>query len=649
MEVGGDEMWHNTDYIIQMNKKKRPSFGFMLLKLFFISVLIFGMNLILQTNPISETLSHFIKMPKLFFLNWLPVLVLLILLLALSGELHVSALGTFLLFFSLSLANRMKIEARNEPLFFSDFQVMKEAGLVVFQSSPLRVVILSLVVTTFLLSVLLFFKKKNRNRSESSVSALPRVLLAAGSITAAVFLRPLYTNKDLRFTDKETVEYSDSVIYYNRFGFIYRFIASSGSYSDVYRPPFYDEEKIETLETAGENNRKKLIEKWNEEDKADIIFILSESFCDIPDLPFFQYKNDGYPLVNYRRIKEEALINGYIDVSGFGGGTANTEFDILTACCSNSVDTESLYPYRAIRRDISSVPRLLRRIGYKTNAIQPMQDWYYNVGTVYRHFGFEQSRFLKDFQGKSLRGGYMNEKDTIQRVIDDYEAHIRTNDRKTPIFNYCVTIQNHAYYKYSKYPDETVPVLFDKKWLTSKGVESLATYFHGLRDVDRELGRLVDYLKKVDRPVILVYYGDHLPHLPPEPDVLKNIGYLSSDKDLKKYRPPFFIWANERGKEKVLRKKPKLPADRVISSSYLSPLVLEMLGYDGISNFMDFVNELRKKGAYPVIRPETTRRLYRDQKKYRFENPSELTSDELDFMTYVAWQYHILQTAYREK
>lgn len=642
-------MWHNTDYIIQMKKTKKSSAWSSFCKLFLFSVLIFWMNLVLQTNPLKETFSHFLKMPRLFLLNWIPVLGLLLFLFAISGRLSISVISSFSFFFLLLIANRLKIEARNEPLFFSDFQVLKEASLVVLQSSSLWLMLLCLFGLALFLLIGFYWIKVRRKPSTPSVSWIVRVPLLIICVAGSIFLRSFYTNKDLRFTDKETVDYSDSVIYFNRFGFLYRFIASSGTYSNVYRPPFYDEDQMKHLEMANEKERKAVEEKWMNREKADIIFILSESFCDIADLPFFEYKEDGYPLPSYKKIKAEAVISGHIDVSGFGGGTANTEFDILTACCSNSVDTESLYPYRAIRRDIASVPRWLKRIGYKTNAIQPMQDWYYNVGNVYRHFGFDQARFLKDFKGKPLRGGYMNEKDTIQRVIDDYDEHIRTHDLKTPIFNYCVTIQNHAYYKYSKYPNETVPVLFDKKWLSNKGVESLATYFYGLKDVDRELGRLVNYLEKVDRPVILVYYGDHLPHLPPEPELLKNIGYLSSDQDLKKYQPPFFIWANKRGKDMVLQKKPKLPKNLIISSSYLSPLVFEMLGYVGLSNFFDFVNDLRRKGSYSVIRPEETRKLYRDQAKYRFENISELTSDDLDFMTYVAWQYHILQTRYQQE
>ena len=167
--------------------------------------------------------------------------------------------------------------------------------------------------------------------------------------------------------------------------------------------------------------------------------------------------------------------------------------------------------------------------------------------------------------------------------------------------------------------------------------------------MDRELGRLVEYLKNVGRPVVLIYYGDHLPHLPPEPELLKSIGYLKSDDDGKKYQPPFLIWANEEGKKLLVNKTPVLPKNGVISSSYLTPLVFEMLGYQGVSNFFDFVNKMRRRGAHDIIRPEHTRKLYRDPQKYRFENKNELSSDELDFMTYVAWQYHILHTKYEEK
>lgn len=639
-------MWYNTDYIFQTKKTKRSWGWISLLLLFGCSVVLFLMNLMLQTNPLKETFSYFLLTPRLFLLNWFPVFWMLFLLYALSGKIKFAIPASTLFFFTLLLANRLKIEARNEPLFFSDLRMLKEVGVVLFHSISWGFFCIGLL---FFLLLIFSFYKVSKNWEETRIGIPLRLVMLSLCIAAAYFLQTYYSNKDLRFTDKETIEYSDSVIYFNRFGFVYRFIANARTYSDVYKPPFYEKNKMTALDTDGAERRHREKRKWTDQKKADIICILSESFCDIPDLPFFRFKEEGYPLNNYSKVKQESILHGYLDVSGFGGGTANTEFDILTACCSNSADTESLYPYRAIRQDIASVPRVLRSIGYTANAIQPMQDWYYNVRNVYRYFGFKQCRFLKDFEGKPLRGGYMNEKDTIQRVIDDYEAHIQSHDSVHPIFNYCVTIQNHAYYKYSKYPNETVPVLFDKKWLSSKGVESLATYFHGLRDVDRELGRLVEYLKNVNRPVVLVYYGDHLPHLPPEPELLKSIGYLKSDDDGKKYQPPFLIWANEEGKKLLVNKTPVMPKNGVISSSYLTPLVFEMLGYQGVSNFFDFVNEMRRRGAHDVIRPEHTRKLYRDPEKYRFENKGELSPDELDFMTYVAWQYHILHTKYEEK
>ncbi|MFR7893862.1 MAG: sulfatase-like hydrolase/transferase [Dysosmobacter sp.] len=41
----------------------------------------------------------------------------------------------------------------------------------------------------------------------------------------------------------------------------------------------------------------------------------------------------------------------------------------------------------------------------------------------------------------------------------------------------------------------------------------LEVYTEGVRDADAMLGRLVDLLRRAEEPVVLVFFGDHLPYL----------------------------------------------------------------------------------------------------------------------------------------
>ena len=49
--------------------------------------------------------------------------------------------------------------------------------------------------------------------------------------------------------------------------------------------------------------------------------------------------------------------------------------------------------------------------------------------------------------------------------------------------------------------------------LSEEAQTLLQVYVEGLRDADAMLGRLWRYFQAQSRPVVLVYWGDHLPYL----------------------------------------------------------------------------------------------------------------------------------------
>jgi hypothetical protein len=123
------------------------------------------------------------------------------------------------------------------------------------------------------------------------------------------------------------------------------------------------------------------------------------------------------------------------------------------------------------------------------------------------------------------------------------------------------------------------------------------------------LRTLAEYFRRRPEPVVLVYYGDHLPSLPlavyqaliPETE---GIG----DALIRFNRVPFLIWANETGRNLLNSEvfEASLPKDRTISAHYLGAALLEMLGLDKTDPFLEFLNQLRPE--YPVSLESTYRR-----------------------------------------
>ena len=132
-------------------------------------------------------------------------------------------------------------------------------------------------------------------------------------------------------------------------------------------------------------------------------------------------------------------------------------------------------------------------------------------------------------------------------------------------------------------------------------------YFEGIKDADAQVETLVNYFENSDEPVILVFFGDHLPGFSNgmtyfsqfRPDIDLNGNQW---QQLKAYETPFFVWANNAALKssnfsKNLREI-DMPVNNVISSFYLGAMTMELIDLDSISPLFEYVNDMR--GRIPV-------------------------------------------------
>ena len=138
-------------------------------------------------------------------------------------------------------------------------------------------------------------------------------------------------------------------------------------------------------------------------------------------------------------------------------------------------------------------------------------------------------------------------------IEDKFEEAVENGEL---LCNYTTTIQNHMSYTADKYgadyeyPD--VPLTVS----VSPEVETLLkVYVEGARDADAMLGRLVDYFSATDEPVVLAFWGDHLPYLGDNQLGYAELGSevaLSEEErsdPLCSYETPYVIWANDAAAE----------------------------------------------------------------------------------------------------
>ena len=114
-------------------------------------------------------------------------------------------------------------------------------------------------------------------------------------------------------------------------------------------------------------------------------------------------------------------------------------------------------------------------------------------------------------------------------------------------------MENHQPYNDDKFAVKTDLGVTSSR-LNDEKLNALQNYTIGLKDADTALGQLTDYFKNQSRPVMVIFFGDHLPNLGFGDDTLTyfDLGYVSSSysKDwkgqdmLSMLSTDYLIWTN---------------------------------------------------------------------------------------------------------
>lgn len=246
--------------------------------------------------------------------------------------------------------------------------------------------------------------------------------------------------------------------------------------------------------------------------------------------------------------------------STIGGGTANTEYELLTGYnmyfCPPGVT-----PFiRYVNKPKPSLVRELKDQGYRTVAMHPHVGSFYNRSIVYPNLGFQRFVTQEEFEDPRYVGYYISDEDYSKKIIELYEEEKEPG----PLFLFTVSIQNHGPYSYPEVHRPYPVKLKDGLALDEVQVQELETYGANIWDSSAALASLMDYFSQVEEPVLFLVYGDHqaswswAKNLPSSPEL-----------DLKKYITKSFFWANY-----------PLESDGrgMISASGLAPEILRRAG-----------------------------------------------------------------------
>ena len=551
-----------------------------------------------QPNAFRSVLIIFKAQPLLIVLNALPVGLLVLLFTALFGNVFYSAALVNLIVCSFSVINRIKIEVRDEPFFPRDFALVKEVGRIVGDYSlqfPVAVIAL-VVLATLALAAVGFFLRCKPFPVEKFRGFTGRILGAAASAVILVgLILTVYASNDLYNSFKTSNPYYVPSVF-NELGFPYCFCHQFTTYP-VDRPEGFSRGQAELWERETPPST-----PGQEAKPINVIMVMNEAFSDITDHEAFAYTAENDPLANLHALRKDrnTIAYGHMVAPNFAAGTANMEFDVMTGIQTNALSATTSSAFRVVNRSLDSLFRVYGESGYHTAYYHPGDDWFYNRENVLAWMGADETKFLDQMPDFEAKGRWVTDDYVAGKIEEAYEASVSVGE---PLFLYTTTIQNHMSYTADKYgADYDFPAV-PLNVSVSEQTETLAkVYAEGVRDADAMLGRLTDYFTAQTEPVVLVFYGDHLPYLGDNQSGYKELGFTADPNwtDLTSYEVPYLIWANDAAAEQLQDVDLEL-ADSV-SAAFLGAAVLELTGHDTSSAWFTFLNDLRRTA--PVIHKE---------------------------------------------
>ena len=487
-------------------------------------------------NPL-DGIVNILTSPHIFFFNTLIFTFTYAFALFFKRRIFVCSIIA-VLWLTLTITNCVLIHIRGNPLTAVDFTIFTD-GIAVMPAylSPLMML---LVIAAFVaggVAVTVMFLKSPKYE----VHPIRAVSFIAG-------VAVLFTAMFIAFLSFGVVsrKYDDLLEGYSEDGFAYCFALSAFD-TGIDQPTDYSKKSVsdllDILEASGEEPKQ----------TPNVIFYQLESFFDLSRVKGVKTSENTIP--NFTRLRAEGR-GGKLFVSTIGGGTANTEFEVLTGI-DLSMFGLGEYPYTTVLKDSTSstVCYDLDKYGYKSYAIHNHSGSFYGRNTVFERLGFDVFSSIEYMQGEKRKTPTDWVMDDI--VLSEIKTVVESED--SPAFIFAITVEGHGKYPSDvKWPSAHITVSTEEK-----NQAEYEYYANMAYDADRVLGELIDYVDSLDEPTVLVAYGDHLPSLDfSEQDLIDGNIYMSE----------YVLYSNTDGFDSGLGD---------LEAYQLYPKVLERMGIEG--------------------------------------------------------------------
>lgn len=391
--------------------------------------------------------------------------------------------------FGLAVTDFILLSYRSMPLTASDIWLMASVRDIFEKYLSHFALFLLVLGISFLMGAIFFLWSQAKKFRLAPCFSIVTVLFFSLGL---VYVTNLFTRIDIL---DRTDEFSSLPQAYHQNGFVYCFSASLVT-GGIDEPEIYSPDEVDDVIDT------QIVLPPSVKNPPNIVFVQLESFFDanyLKDLTFAEN-----PVPNFEALKEDWPC-GLLYVPAIGAGTANTEFEVLTGMNLSHFGVGE-YPYMTIvgSNAAESIASTLSRCGYSTHAIHNNNATFYDRHIVYANLGFgsfTSIEFMNDVE-YNPRGWADDSVLTgeIEKALDSTEGRD---------FVFAVSVQPHG--KYPAEPLEDAPVLGVSGMEDEERRNGLEYYLAQLKACDEFVLELTQALSAYDEPVVVVFYGDHLP------------------------------------------------------------------------------------------------------------------------------------------
>ncbi|TDE68169.1 alkaline phosphatase family protein, partial [Streptococcus sp. KCJ4932] len=436
----------------------------------------------------------------------------------------------------ISYVNMVKFSTRNEPLLLSDLNWI---GDIVFFKDYVddNTLLVTLTLTAWVIFALYYFRKSCLPGKIYKNLKLRLALIATIVLSFVTVLTVFSNEEDGRIPDKIPVLSAVYNLYdvnwlgtsanarFQSLSFVW---LKQMTITDIEKPSKYSQKEIDNLYEKYKSLAKEINTTRTENiSNQTVIFILSESLADPERVPGVTLSAPVLPQI--KQIQSETT-SGLMKSDGYGGGTANMEFQTLTGLPMYNFNDMISVLYTEVIPDMTYIPSISNAFDPQNRIVIHLSDaTHYARNSVYTKLKFNEfiatSGSDNIAEEANLLGAYPSDSSTYDNIL----AKIDSSQNQ---FFSVMTMQNHGPW----IPTDLSDITASSDRLSAEENESLTNYARLLSYTDSSTAEFLQQLQGIDKKITVVFYGDHLPGIYPKT--------AFKDSPESQYLTDYFIWSN---------------------------------------------------------------------------------------------------------